>query len=63
MKEGNMKTMNENDVEVSLTKDEIERLLHEVNNRACAWMLRDKNASNPWDSIREKLIIAMKKES
>lgn len=62
MNEGNMKTMSENEIEVPLTKDEIERLLHEVNNRACALLLSDKTAFNPWDSIREKLIIAIQKE-
>lgn len=61
MNEGNMKTMNENEIEVALTRSEIERLLHEVNNRACAFMLCDKAASNPWGTIREKLIVAIQK--
>ena len=58
----NKRTMDQNEIQLALTKDEIEQLLHEVNNRACALLLRDQTAFNPWDSIREKLIIALQNE-
>lgn len=55
-------TVNENEIEIVLTIDEIERLLHDVNNRSCAYLCSTNGAAgeSPWESIRLKLLQAIR---
>lgn len=51
-------TMHQHEIEIAFTREELERLLHEVNNRACVYSLTGPSSS-PWESIRVKLISAI----
>lgn len=51
-----------NEINLVLTTDEIERLLHEANNRACVFSCNSEEGENPWDSIRSKLRCALESD-
>ena len=43
-------------IEVSFSQDEMEELIHSVNNRVCVDRIRGSHSTSPWEKIREKLI-------
>ena len=55
-----IEVMTENEIEVALTMEELERLLHEVNNRACEYSIIGSTTKSPWESIRMKLLNAIR---
>jgi|GEM_PF-4135737 len=47
------------EIEVSFSHDEMEELIHSVNNRVCVDRIRGSQTTSPWEQIREKLIQAL----
>ncbi len=63
MDEGKTGQSSGDEIAVVFTREELERLLHDVNNKACTY-LKDgafgAMAPTPWDSICEKLLRAIR---